>query len=47
MWFEPNIKFLEWFDSRGIYTGSKSDGISKSLSKWAKEVVNLLKNMAR
>ena len=43
MWFEPNIKFLEWFDSRGIDTESKNDGISNLLSKWAKEVVNLLK----
>ena len=43
MWFEPNIKFLEWFDSRGIDTQSKSGGISNPLSKWAKEVVNILK----
>ena len=43
MWFEPNIKFLEWFDSKGIDTESKSGGIPNPLSKWAKEVVNLLK----
>ena len=43
MWFEPNIKFLEWFDSKGIDTESKSGGILSPRSKWAKEVVNLLK----
>jgi len=43
MWFEPNIKFLEWFDSKGIDTESKSGGIPSPRSKWAKEVVNLLK----
>ena len=42
MWFEPNIKFLEWFDLKGIDKESKSGGISNPLSKWAKEVVNLL-----
>ena len=43
MWFEPNIKFLEWFDLKGIDTESKSGGIPSPRSKWAKEVVNLLK----
>ena len=42
MWFEPNIKFLEWFDLKGIDTESKSGGIPDFLSKWGKEVVRLL-----
>ena len=42
MWFEPNIKFLEWFDSKGIDTESKDNGIPDFLSKWAKEVVRYL-----
>ena len=43
MWFEPNKKFLEWFELKGIDLESESSGIPDFLSKWAKEVVNLLK----
>ena len=42
MWFEPNIKFLEWFDLKGIDPESKDNKIPDFLPRWGKEVVRLL-----
>ena len=42
MWFEPNRRFLEWFDLKDTDPESERNGIPGSLSKWAKEVVRLL-----
>jgi len=42
MWFEPNKKFLQWFELKGIDSESKDNEIPDFLSKWAKEVVRLL-----
>jgi len=43
MWYEPNKKFVEWFQINNIDPTSEKSGLPPFLSKWAKEVVNLLK----
>ena len=43
MWYNPNKKFLEWFDLKGIDPAFNKNELPTYLSKWAKEVVNLLK----
>jgi hypothetical protein len=43
MWYEPNKRFVKWFQIKNIDSTSDKSGLPPILAKWAKEVVSILK----
>ena len=43
MWYEPNKRFVKWFQIKNIDSTSDKSGLPPIIAKWAKEVVSILK----